>query len=114
MAWLAADKCLREGKLFRDIGLGALASTIFAIAPPFMFMIVIDRVLVNNSYPTLNVLVGAILIMMVTETILGHVRPYSDASGVDSNRRPIESVHRREVAQTSAEFFRNRIPPAAR
>jgi ATP-binding cassette subfamily B protein len=73
MAWLFGQ-VLREGKLFRDIGLGALVSTIFTIAPPFMFMIVIDRVLVNNSYPTLNVLVGAIVIMMVTETILNHVR----------------------------------------
>ena len=73
MAWLAGQ-VLREGKLFRDIGIGAMVSTIFTIAPPFMFMIVIDRVLVNNSYPTLNVLVGAVLIMIVTETILGHVR----------------------------------------
>ncbi len=73
MAWVAGQ-VLREGKLFRDIGMGAMVSTIFTIAPPFMFMIVIDRVLVNNSYPTLNVLVGAILIMIVTETILSHVR----------------------------------------
>jgi subfamily B ATP-binding cassette protein HlyB/CyaB len=73
MAWLAGQ-VLRERKLFRDIGMGAMVSTIFTIAPPFMFMIVIDRVLVNNSYPTLNVLVGAIFIMLVTETILGHVR----------------------------------------
>jgi ATP-binding cassette subfamily B protein len=37
-------------------------------------MIVIDRVLVNNSYPTLNVLVGALIMMMVVETIIGHMR----------------------------------------
>lgn len=73
LAWLFGQ-VIRERKLFRDICFGAFANTIFAIAPPFMFMIVIDRVLVNNSYPTLNVLVGVILMMMVTETILGHVR----------------------------------------
>jgi ATP-binding cassette, subfamily B, bacterial HlyB/CyaB len=72
-AWLAGQ-VLKEGKLFRDIGFGAVASTVFAIAPPFMFMIVIDRVLVNHSYSTLNVVVGVLLIMMVTETILGHAR----------------------------------------
>jgi ATP-binding cassette, subfamily B, bacterial HlyB/CyaB len=73
VAWLFAQ-VMREAKLFRDVGYGALVSTIFAIAPPFIFMIVIDRVLVNNSYPTLNILVGFIFLLIVTETILGHVR----------------------------------------
>ena len=65
---------LRERKLFGDIAAGAVASTMFAIAPPFIFMIVLDRVLVNHSYSTLNVLVGAILIMLVFETMLGYLR----------------------------------------
>lgn len=73
MAWLAGQ-VLRERKLFRDVAYGAMVSTIFAIAPPFMFMITIDRVLVNHSYPTLNVLVGVIFLMMITETVIGHVR----------------------------------------
>jgi len=75
IAWLAGQ-VLREGKLFRDIGLGAMANTVFAIAPPFMFMIVIDRVLLNNSYSTLNVLAGVLFLMMMAETILGHARRY--------------------------------------
>jgi subfamily B ATP-binding cassette protein HlyB/CyaB len=73
MVWLAG-LLLKEAKIFRDIGLGAVASTFFAVAPPFIFMIVIDRVLVQNSYPTLNVLVGALIMMMVVETIIGHMR----------------------------------------
>jgi ATP-binding cassette subfamily B protein len=73
LAWLAGQ-VLRERKLFGDIAVGALVSTIFTIAPPFMFMIVLDRVLVSHSYSTLNVIVGAILIMLVFETILGYIR----------------------------------------
>ena len=73
LAWLAGQ-VLRERKLFGDIAVGAIVSTIFAIAPPFVFMIVIDRVLVNRSYSTLNVLVGAILIMLLFETILAYLR----------------------------------------
>jgi len=73
MAWLAGQ-VLRERKLFKQIGAAAFVSTIFALAPPFIFMIVIDRVLVNNSISTLNVLVGAIIIMIVFETILGYLR----------------------------------------
>jgi ATP-binding cassette, subfamily B, bacterial HlyB/CyaB len=73
LAWLVGQ-VLRERKIFGDIAAGALASTIFAIAPPFIVMIVIDRVLVSHSYSTLNVLVGAILLMLVFESVLGYLR----------------------------------------
>ena len=73
LAWLAAQ-VLKERKLFRDIAVGATVSTIFALSPPFIFMIVLDRVLVHNSFSTLNVLVGAILIILSFEVILGHLR----------------------------------------
>jgi ATP-binding cassette subfamily B protein len=73
VAWLAAQ-VLKERKLFGDIAVGALVSTVFALAPPFIFMIVIDRVLVNHSFATLNVLVGTILIVLSFETILVFLR----------------------------------------
>jgi ATP-binding cassette subfamily B protein len=73
MAWLAGQ-VLRERKLFGDIALAALVSTVFALAPAFIFMIVLDRVLVNRSFSTLNVLVGALLVMLLFETILTFLR----------------------------------------
>ena len=73
LAWLAAQ-VLRERKVFGDIALGALVSTVFALMPPFIFMIVLDRVLTNRSTSTLNVLIGAILIVLVFETILIYLR----------------------------------------
>ncbi len=73
MAWLVGQ-VLRERKLFGDIATGALVSTVFALAPPFIFMIVLNRVLVNHSFATLNVLVGAIMIMLLFETILVFLR----------------------------------------
>jgi subfamily B ATP-binding cassette protein HlyB/CyaB len=73
IAWLVGQ-VLRERKLFGDIAAGALVSTVFALAPPFIFMIVLDRVLVNHSYSTLNVLVGAILVMLLFEAILVYLR----------------------------------------
>ncbi len=75
IAWLVGQ-VLRERRLFRDIGYGALASTVFAIAPPFLFRVVIDRVVVSHSYPTLNVIVVAIAIMIVTEMVVGHMRRF--------------------------------------
>jgi len=73
LPWLVGQ-VLRERKLFRDISIAALVSTVFALAPPFIFMIVLDRVLVNRSYSTLNVLVGAIVIMLLFEAILSYLR----------------------------------------
>jgi ATP-binding cassette subfamily B protein len=73
MSWLLAQ-VLRERKLFKEIGMAAFVSTIFAIAPPFIFMIVLDRVLVNHSYSTLNVLIGAILLILLFETVLSYLR----------------------------------------
>ena len=73
LAWLAGQ-VIRERKLFGDIAAAALVSTVFALAPPFIFMIVLDRVLTNRSYSTLNVLVGAILVMLLFETILAYLR----------------------------------------
>ena len=73
LAWLGAQ-VLRERKLFGDIAAGALVNTVFTLAPPFIFMIVLDRVLISHSYSTLNVIVGAILIILVFETIMGYLR----------------------------------------
>jgi subfamily B ATP-binding cassette protein HlyB/CyaB len=68
------SQVVRERRLFAQIGIAAFVNTIFAIAPPFIFMIVLDRVLVNHSYSTLNVLVGAILLILLFETVLNYIR----------------------------------------
>lgn len=73
MAWLLGQ-VLRERKIFVDIALGAVVSTIFSLAPPFVFLIVVNRVLVNHSMSTLQVLVGAIVLMIVFESMLGFLR----------------------------------------
>jgi subfamily B ATP-binding cassette protein HlyB/CyaB len=73
LSWLVGQ-VLRERKLFRDIAASALISTVFAILPPFLFMIVLDRVLVHHSISTLNVIVGAIILMLVFETFLLYLR----------------------------------------
>jgi subfamily B ATP-binding cassette protein HlyB/CyaB len=73
--WLVGQ-VLRERKLFRDVAYGAMASTVVAVAPPFLFRVVIDKVVVNHSYATLNVIVVAIALMIVTEMIVGHARRF--------------------------------------
>ena len=71
--WLF-QQLLRERRLFVDIGAASLVCTIFTLAPPFLFMIVLDRVLVNRSVSTLTVLTVAILVMIVFEMALTFLR----------------------------------------
>lgn len=72
-AWLL-QQLLIEGKLFRDIGVAAILMTILSLVPPIMFMVMLDRVLVNHSMSTLMVLGMAILGVIAFETIFGYLR----------------------------------------
>jgi ATP-binding cassette subfamily B protein len=73
LGWLIAQ-VLRERKLFRDIGVASVFSTFFALAPPFIGMLVIDRVIVNHSMSTLWVIAGALGFMIIFEMILSYLR----------------------------------------
>jgi ATP-binding cassette, subfamily B, bacterial HlyB/CyaB len=73
LGWLLAQ-VWREHRVFRDIGIAALIGTVFAVAPPFLFMIVLDRVLTNHSLSTLIVIAGALLLLILFEVVLGYLR----------------------------------------
>jgi subfamily B ATP-binding cassette protein HlyB/CyaB len=49
---------------------------IFALASPFIFQVVIDKVLVHRSMSTLDVLIVAFVAMSVFEAVLGGLRTY--------------------------------------
>ena len=52
LTWMGVE-ILKERKIFRDIAVASLFSTVFALAPAFITMIIIDRVIVNHSISTL-------------------------------------------------------------
>lgn len=68
---------LRERQIFMQIAAAALLGTVFALAPPFTFMIVANRVLVNNSFATLNVIATLIVLLIVFEALVGHARRHA-------------------------------------
>jgi ATP-binding cassette, subfamily B, bacterial HlyB/CyaB len=72
-SWLIGQM-LRERKLFVDIGLAAVVSTVFALTPPFVFRVVVDRILANHSWSTLKVVTGALLLLIAFEAVLGYFR----------------------------------------
>jgi len=73
IAWISGQ-VLQEGKLFRDIGIASLFSTVFALAPPFIVMLVIDRVIVNHSTSTLWVIAGGLGLLIIFEMLMGFLR----------------------------------------
>jgi ATP-binding cassette, subfamily B, bacterial HlyB/CyaB len=73
LAWLAGQ-VLRERKILGDIGLASIITTFVAVAPPFIAMIVIDRVIVNHSTSTLYVLAGMLALIVAFDAVLGFVR----------------------------------------
>jgi ATP-binding cassette subfamily B protein len=73
LPWLMSQ-VLRERHLFRDVGIASLINTVFALAPPFVVMIIIDKVLVNHSTATLWVVTALLLVMILFEMVLGWLR----------------------------------------
>jgi ATP-binding cassette subfamily B protein len=63
-----------ERRLFRDIAVAASVMSLFALAPAIFWQLIVDRVLVYKSLPTLNVLVGGMALIIIFETLFGYLR----------------------------------------
>jgi subfamily B ATP-binding cassette protein HlyB/CyaB len=75
LAWFIPEM-LRQGSLFRDVAVAALAMHVLALALPLFFQLVIDKVLVHQSWSTLYVLTMGLVICLVFEAVFGFLRQY--------------------------------------
>ncbi len=62
--------------ILRDCLFASLFVQLFALSSPLVFMIVIDKVLANNSLSTLDVLVFALIVVTLFEIALNALRTY--------------------------------------
>jgi len=62
--------------ILRDCVLASMFVQIFSLLSPLVFMIVIDKVLGNNSLSTLDVLVFALVVVSLFEVMLNTLRAY--------------------------------------
>ncbi|MDX9896746.1 MAG: type I secretion system permease/ATPase [Desulfofustis sp.] len=69
-------KAGKYSAILRDCLLASLFVQLFALLSPLVFMIVIDKVLSNNSLTTLDVLVLALVLVSLFEILLNVVRSY--------------------------------------
>ncbi len=66
----------RYWPVLRDCLLASFFVQVFALLSPLVFMIVIDKVLSNNSLSTLDVLVFALVVVSLFEILLSGLRTY--------------------------------------
>jgi ATP-binding cassette subfamily B protein len=67
---------LKQKAAFRDIAITAIMLHLLALASPIFFQLVIDKVLVHHSVPTLWVLTAGIVVALLFEAAFGFLRQY--------------------------------------
>ena len=67
---------LKQGRLFGDVAVAALFLYLLGLATPIFFQLVIDKVLVHQSYATLTVLAAGVGIALLFEAIFVFLRRY--------------------------------------
>jgi ATP-binding cassette subfamily B protein len=65
---------LGEKRTLRDIGLASITLSVLTIFPPFLVMVVVDKVLAHHSVSTLILLSTILGIAVIYETLLGFMR----------------------------------------
>lgn len=73
--WFIPD-LMREWRLFTDVAIAAIVLYALALITPIFFQLVIDKVLVHESYSTLYVLAGGVCIALVFEGVFNFLRRY--------------------------------------
>jgi ATP-binding cassette, subfamily B, bacterial HlyB/CyaB len=72
---------LKERRIFRDVGVAALALSLFSLAPPLLYMIIVDRILVYQRMASLWVLGLGVLFILSFDTLFGFLKRYLLAIG---------------------------------
>ncbi|WP_245838435.1 peptidase domain-containing ABC transporter [Niveispirillum lacus] len=71
----------KDRAIYRDVGLSAIVMSIFALVPPLLYFLVVNRVLVHQRLSTLFVLVVGVAFVVVFDTIFGYLRRRLVAEG---------------------------------
>ena len=80
LSWLL-HQLGKDKKIFRDVGLSALAMSVFALVPPLLYFLVMNRVLVHQRMSTLFVLAVGVLFVVIFDTMFGYLRRWLVAEG---------------------------------
>lgn len=79
-SWLLAQ-VLRERTIFKSVAVAAMMMSIFALAPPLIFMTIVDQVMTYHRVSTLNVLIGGIFFVIFFNAVFSYFRRYLVSRG---------------------------------
>ncbi|MHC2390576.1 ABC-type bacteriocin/lantibiotic exporter with double-glycine peptidase domain [Bradyrhizobium liaoningense] len=75
LRWFVPE-LLRQWRLFRDVAIAAVLLYALGLVIPIFFQLVIDKVLVHESFTTLYVLAAGAAVALVFDAIFGFLRRY--------------------------------------
>jgi ATP-binding cassette subfamily B protein len=67
---------LRQKGVFRDVAVSAMFLNLFALASPFFFQILVDKVLMHKAEATLQALVAGMLLVVLFDCVLSWLKSY--------------------------------------
>ena len=103
-SWLF-ENIWRERKIFRSVVIAALVMSVFAIVPPFLYLMVVDRVLVYQRLSTLYVLCGGVAFMIMFDMAFGYLRRYLVAIGTARVDARISTYVFNRLTRLPMEYF---------
>jgi len=75
LRWFVPE-ILKQKREFRDVTVAVLLLHLIGLLTPIFFQLVIDKVLVHQSFSTLYVLTGGIIVALLFEAAFGYLRQY--------------------------------------
>jgi ATP-binding cassette, subfamily B, bacterial HlyB/CyaB len=75
IGWVVGQ-LLRDRRVARDLGIAAVFLGVLAVTPVMFWRIMVDRVMYYGSMSTFTMICIAFLVLLVFETIFGHLRRY--------------------------------------
>ena len=100
---------MREWRLFADVAIAALLLYALALVTPIFFQLVIDKVLVHESYSTLYVLAGGVAVALVFEAAFSFLRRYLLLYALEPDRHPRCDQNVRASAQVADQLLRAQL-----
>lgn len=67
---------MRHKRLFRDVALAAIMSSVISFAVPLLYQVIIDRVVPHQSYQTLYVVMLIFMVVIAFDALFSYVRQY--------------------------------------
>lgn len=75
LRWFVPE-IIKQKREFRDVTVAVLLLHLLGLVTPIFFQLVIDKVLVHQSFSTLYVLSGGIIVALLFEAAFGYLRQY--------------------------------------